>query len=55
MKDMTENQVQELLAEATQAFYKWESAFPSTGLSDEDRIIWCMGYVFCIESERNTK
>lgn len=35
----------ELMAEANEVFYKWEEAAGITDNSDEDRIIFCIGYV----------
>jgi len=36
---------EELLAEANQAFYDWEERGNITTMSDDDRIIFCIGYV----------
>ena len=41
----------DLVAEATEAFYKWEKMFDVKDLSDEDRLLWCAGYVFRIEDK----
>ncbi len=32
--------------EANQAFYEWEEETEQEGLTDEDRILWCEGYMY---------
>jgi hypothetical protein len=32
-------------AEAKEAFYKWEEEMKVPNLSDDDRLLWCFGYV----------
>lgn len=35
---------EELLAEANEAFYAWEEKYGAPDMSDDDRVIWCIGY-----------
>lgn len=37
--------IDEFYAEANAAFYNWEIKHPEKNLSDDDRLIWCHGYV----------
>lgn len=37
--------IDEFYAEANAAFYSWEIKHPEKNLSDDDRLLWCEGYV----------
>ena len=36
-------------AEATEAFYQWEAEVGIDDYSDEDRLTWCEGFIYCKE------
>lgn len=38
---------QELWEQANEAFYEWEEATGQTDLGDEERLIWCEGFIYC--------
>lgn len=37
-----------MIEQAKEVFYKWEQVSERTDLSDDDRIMWCNGYIWGI-------
>ena len=37
-------------AKATDAFYKWEEETEVDDLGDEERLIWCEGFIYALDT-----
>ena len=46
---------QNMWVEAIKAFYEWEEATGQTDLGDEERLIWCEGYIYCMEKQNENQ